>query len=293
MAVFPAAITPLDRDLEPATDLLCAHARELLAVGCGGVLVLGTTGEAASLSLAARMRIVEAVGEAGLAPRAIIGTGACSLDETVRLTRLALEVGCPRVLVLPPYYYKGVSDDGLFDYFAMLVERVDDPDLRLHLYHFPAMAVICFSYALIGRLRAAFGEVIAGIKDSSGDRDHTLGLVERFPELAVYAGTERLLLEVVERGGAGCISATANVTAALAARLLETSGAERVELSDRLAAARAALEALPVIAAMKQLYAWRMGDEGLARVLPPLRPLSAEEQRILRATAAEHALLAL
>jgi 4-hydroxy-tetrahydrodipicolinate synthase len=217
--VFAATLTPMDADLNPDHEAFVAHCRRLLEAGCHGLSVFGTTGEANSLSVKERLAALDALIEGGIpAERLLPGTGACALTEAVRLSRAALEAGAGGVLVLPPFYYKDVSDEGVFRFFAELIERVSDERLRVYLYHFPRMTAVGFGLPLIERLLEAYPGIVAGTKDSSGDRERIVRTCREFPGFAVFAGTERYLLDALENGGAGCISATVNVTSRLARR---------------------------------------------------------------------------
>ncbi|HEY6711947.1 MAG TPA: dihydrodipicolinate synthase family protein, partial [Rubrobacter sp.] len=210
--VLAAVLTPMNEDLNPDHQAFAAHCHRLLAAGCHGLSVFGTTGEANSLSVDERLAALEALVESGVPVEKLLpGTGSCALTDTVRLSRAALESGAARVLVLPPFYYKGVGDDGLFRFFAEVVERVGDDRLRLYLYHIPQMTGVDLGLPLISRLIDAYPAVVVGTKDSSGDRERIMTLCREFPDFSVLAGTETLLLETLRSGGGGCISATVNV----------------------------------------------------------------------------------
>src|SRR5947209_9392987 len=188
-----------------------------------GLAVFGTNSEANSLTVAEKLELLDALVEAGLpAARMMPGTGTCALPDTVELTRRAVAHGCGGVLMLPPFYYKGVSDDGLFASFAEVIERVGDPRLRIYLYHIPPVSMIPISLPLIDRLLRRYPGTIAGIKDSSGDWNNTRAMLEQFQPRGfdVFAGSETFLLATLRGGGAGCISATANVNPAATAKLV-------------------------------------------------------------------------
>lgn len=271
--VFAAALTPLRADLELDPDALARHLTRLLDDGCDGLALFGTTGEATSFAIPERTAALEAVADAGVPMhRLLVGAGACALPDAVALTRHAVETGAGGVLVLPPFYYKGIEDDGLFAFFDALIQRVGDARLRIYLYHFPKMSAVPISARLAERLAQRYPSVLAGIKDSSGDLAHTRALIERLPGLRIFAGTERLLLDTLRLGGAGCISATANVTAPQAAAVLRAwrERADEVDALQRhLSALRQALEAFPVIPALKH-------RTGLGPVRPPLTALPPE-----------------
>ncbi|OGN87891.1 MAG: dihydrodipicolinate synthase family protein [Chloroflexi bacterium GWC2_73_18] len=272
-------LTPLTADLAPDDVALVRLARWLLANGCDGLGVLGTTGEANSFSVEERLAITEALVAGGLPmERIIIGTGCCAVPDTVRLTRRALEVGAGGVLVLPPFYYKGVSDDGLFAAFAETIERVGDSSLRLYLYHFPRMSGIDLPLPLIERLLAAYPHVVAGTKDSGGDLARIEATCRAFPGFAVFAGTERYLLAALRAGGAGCISATINVTGRPAAGLVARWRSPEAEtLQAHLTELRATIEAFPLVAAVKEIMARHTGEDGWRAVRPPLVALPPDQ----------------
>ncbi len=284
--VLAAVLTPMDGDLAPDHASFSAHCHRLLAAGCHGLSVFGTTGEANSLSVGERLAALEALLESGVPADALLpGTGACALTEAVRLSRAALEAGTAGVLVLPPFYYKGVGDDGLFRFFAEVVERIGDDRLRLYLYHIPQMTGIEIGLSLISRLIDAYPDAIAGTKDSSGDRDRIESLCREFPDFSVLAGTEALLLETLRNGGEGCISATVNVTSRLARQVYDAHGAgqddEADALQDHLGDLRASIEAYPMIPALKVLMADLTGDEAWRNLRPPLSGLDEEQENKL------------
>ena len=285
--VFCAALTPLAEDLAPDHARFTAHCRRLLEEGCDGIALLGTTGEANSFSTGERQALLEAAVAAGIAPgRLLPGTGVAALTETVALTRHVLSLGVTTVVMLPPFYYKGVTDDGLFAAYAEVAERVADPRLRVVLYHIPQFSAVPITFPVIERLRARFPGVLTGIKDSAGDLAHMEALVERFPGLAVLAGADPLMLPLLRKGGAGCITATSNLVAADLAFIFRHFGdparAAEVEAAQaRVVAARDRASRFAQMASLKALLAQRTGDEGWRRMRPPLLPLSAEEASAL------------
>lgn len=282
--VIAPVVTPFTSDLRPDPARLVRICRWLLAHDAG-LAMFGTTSEANSLSVGEKLALLDALVEAGLpVARMMPGTGCCALTDTVELTRAAVRHGCGGVLMLPPFYYKGVSDDGLYASYAEVIQRVGDARLRIYLYHIPQVSQVPLSPALIERLLAAYPGTIAGIKDSSGDRDSVRGLLERFAArgFAVYPGSEVLLLAAMRGGGAGCISATANVNPAAIARLYR--GWQQPDAE----AQQAALDALrtlflrfPVIAALKAVLAHFARDEGWAAVRPPLVGLDPGQRAAL------------
>jgi 4-hydroxy-tetrahydrodipicolinate synthase len=285
--VLAPVLTPVRADLEPDPERFLRHCRWLLEQGCSSLAVFGTTSEANSLSVDERERLLERLVDGGVDPaRLLPGTGSCALTDTVRLTRLATRAGCAGVLMLPPFYYKAVTEEGLFRFFSEVIERVADPRLRVYLYHIPPVAQVGISPGLVERLLARHPRAVAGMKDSSGEWENTRAMIERFggSGFDVFAGSERFLLETLRAGGAGCITATANVNAAAIDALFQGWRGERAgELQESVNAVRAALEGYPVIPALKAILAHRTGDEGWRAVRPPLVELSPERTSALLA----------
>lgn len=284
--VLAAVLTPFDDRLAPDHAVLVRHCRWLLAHGCDGLAVLGTTGEANSLSVDERLALLSALAEAGIPGHVLLpGTGCCAIPDTVRLTAKAIEIGAAGVLMLPPFYYKQVSDDGLFAAYAEVIERVGDARLRVYLYQFPQMSGVRLSLALIERLVQRYPQTIAGIKDSSGQLDAMLECVRRFPGLAVLSGSDEFLLPLLEGEGAGCITAVCNVASPLAADVLvswrhgDWTGAARGQ--ERLNAVRRALSAYPLSAALKEVMARHSGDGRWRNIRPPLQRLAAGDAAAL------------
>jgi 4-hydroxy-tetrahydrodipicolinate synthase len=280
-------LTPFRGDRSPDAPRLAAFCRWLLGQGCAGLAVFGTTSEANSLTLEERERLLEAVLAAGVPAGALVpGTGACALGDAVRLTSLAVRSGCAGVLVLPPFYYKGVSDEGLVRHFSELVERVGDDRLRVYLYHIPPVAQVGIPDAVVERLLQRYPRAIAGMKDSSGDWAHTRATLSAFAGSGfdVFVGSERFLLANLRAGGKGCITATANVNAAAISRLhreWRSAGAEALQAA--LDQVRGAFEGQPVIPALKAVLSRGGGDPAWRAVRPPLVELPAEQEEALLA----------
>lgn len=278
--VWSPVITPFSADLTPDTNRFVAHC-QWLASNSVGLAIFGTNSEANSMTVVEKQRLLKALVDGGVdTARVMPGTGACSIDDCVSLTRDAVAAGCAGVLMLPPFYYKGVSDEGLFRYFSEVINRIDDSRLRIYLYHIPPVTQVPLSFELIERLRAAFPSIIAGIKDSGGDWAHTQALTERFggEDFAVYAGSERFLLDTLRAGGAGCISATANVNPSAiveVARHWQENDAD--ERQQRLNVVRDLFEKYPLIPAMKAATAYFSGVDDWQRVRPPLVELEAHQ----------------
>lgn len=275
--VWSPVITPFGSDLSPDVERLVTHCRWLISQGVG-LAVFGTNSEANSLTVVEKVELLEALVAAGIPPdRLMPGTGSCSIGDTVTLSRRAVELGCAGVLMLPPFYYKGVSDEGLFRYYAEVIERISDDRLRVYLYHIPPVAQVSISLPLAERLIKAYPSTVVGIKDSSGDWSNTQALIDNFSEegFQVYAGSERFLLATLRAGGAGCISATANVNPEAIATLGKTwqqSDADEQQAS--LNRVRAVFEQFQMIPALKAATGHYSGAQDWLRVRPPLVELS-------------------
>jgi 4-hydroxy-tetrahydrodipicolinate synthase len=276
--VLAPVLTPFSQDLSPDPQRFTRHCRWLLSHGCAALAPFGTTSEANSLSVEERERLLDALVDEGIPPdRLMPGTGCCALPDSVRLTAHAVRRGCAGVLMLPPFYYKAVSDDGLFRAFAEVVERVGDHRLRVYLYHIPPVAHVGIGAKLVERLLRAYPSVIAGMKDSSGDFGNTKTMLDLFAKdgFDVFVGSERFLLENLRAGGAGCITATANVNAAAIDVLFRAWRSPEAEtLQEAVNGIRGAIEKVPVIPALKAIVAHHAGDPGWATVRPPLAELS-------------------
>jgi 4-hydroxy-tetrahydrodipicolinate synthase len=275
--VLPAALTPLKEDLTPDDGLLAQHCKWLLANGSSGLAVLGTTGEANSFSLKERIRIVESLVEAGVPGEKLLpGTGSCSLTDAVELTRVAVNAGAGGVLMLPPFYYKNPSDEGLYAFFSEVIQRVGDDRLQIYVYHFPQMSATPISYNLIEMLLKAYPDTVAGMKDSSGVVENMTGAVKNFPGFHVLSGADDLMLPVLQAGGAGAITACANVCSAplSAVHAGFRSGQDVSALQAQVTAVRQTVAGFPLSAALKQLMARHSGDQRWLRVRPPLMVLS-------------------
>ncbi|MEO0916736.1 MAG: dihydrodipicolinate synthase family protein, partial [Pseudomonadota bacterium] len=283
--IYAAALSPLTGEGRLDGPKLAAYCRHLIseAGGCDGVAPLGTTGESSSLSMRDRLAAPEFLADAGLpSDRVILGTGAPSVADAIELTRAALAAGYANVLVLPPYYFKGPSDEGLYAAYAQLIEAVGDDRLRVYLYHFPQMSTIPLSTSLVTRLKSAFGPVIAGLKDSTGDFDVSRAFLEATggieKDFDVFPASEVFLWRGIPLGSAGTISGTTNAFGQLARAVLEAPiGAERDAALARADAARRGAAKFNVVAAMRQFEAWRSGDDTWRTPLPPLLPMTDAE----------------
>ena len=284
--VLSPVVTPFGADLTPDAERFARHCRWLLSQNVG-LAVFGTNSEANSLSVEEKIELLDGLVAAGLDPaRMMPGTGCCALPDSVRLTAHAMKLGCGGVLMLPPFYYKGVSDDGLFRSFAEVIERVGDARLRVYLYHIPPVAQVPITLGLVERLRKAYPTQIAGMKDSGGEWSNTKAFLDAFARSGfdVFAGSETFLLQNMRHGGAGCISATANVHPGPIARLFDSWRAADADAQQaRLDVIRGVFQKFPMIPALKSAIAHHGGDAGWATVRPPLVALTAAQANALAA----------
>ncbi len=269
--LFVPLITPFAEDLSVDLPRLIAVARRMLDDGADGLAPFGTTSEATSMSVDERIEALDALVAAGINPGCLIpGTGCAALPDTIRLTKHAVALGVRGTLTLPPFFYKSLSEDGVFASYARVIEAVG-PALRLFLYHIPQMSGVPITVDLIGRLMRECPGVVAGLKDSSGNWDNTAAIIAAFPQIETYSASEALLVKNIAAGGAGCISASANVNAHGIAALIRGLGtADEAALLADASAIRGLCEKLPLIPGVKAIVARRMNDEGYARVRPPL-----------------------
>jgi 4-hydroxy-tetrahydrodipicolinate synthase len=283
--VLAPVVTPFTRDLRPDPARFIAHCCWLLGQNCG-LAAFGTNSEANSLSVDERIALLDALLAAGLDPaRMMPGTGCCALTDSVRLTEHAVKAGCAGVLMLPPFYYKDISEDGLYRHFAEIVERVGDARLRIYLYHIPPVAVVGITPQLVERLMKRYPSTIAGMKDSSGDWHHTKTMLDAFATSGfdVFSGSEPFLLAGMRHGAAGCISATANVNPAAIDRLYqEWRSADADRHQEALDAVRKTVGQYGMIPALKQVIAHYANDPEWVTVRPPLTELTtAQAQRVI------------
>ena len=274
--VIAAVATPIEENGSPDRKRAVSLARYLLDNGCDGLNVLGTTGEATSFSLDERKAVMDAYKANGLPlHRLMVGTGAAAVSDAVALTRHAAELGFGGALVLPPFYYKGVPDEGLVAYIDTLVKATQSKPIPLYLYHFPAMSGLPWHVTLIERLLESYPSRIVGLKDSSGDMAFARAAAKVSSDFAVFPSTEACLIEARAGDFAGCISATANLNADLCQRAWAEGDTTALEAAVKI---RKLFDGKPLVSGVKALLAHIHGDAGLARVKPPLAPLSAADR---------------
>lgn len=272
--VVAAVVTPIGPDFEPDLDRFVGFCAHLLETGCDGLNICGTTGEATSFTLAQRMRIMDAAARHLPLDRLMVGTGAAALGDAVALTRHAAALGFPTALVLPPFYYKGVTDEGIVRTIAAIAEATAAEGTDIFLYNFPAMTGLPYTPGLVTRLCETLGERIAGLKDSSGDLAYAREIAALPFGLAVFPSNEAVLLEARAGEFAGCISASANVNAEWCARAFREGDSEALAVASAL---RALVSRGALIPNIKAIVAHRQSDPAFAALLPPLTGLTPED----------------
>jgi 4-hydroxy-tetrahydrodipicolinate synthase len=282
--VLSPVVTPFKTDLSPDKNRFVRQCRWLLSQDVG-LAVFGTNSEANSLSVEEKAELLDALVEAGIDPaRLMPGVGHCAITDSVRLTAHAVRLGCAGVLMLPPFYYKGVSDEGLFRAFSEVIERVADPRLRVYLYNIPPVAQVPVTRPVVERLLQRYPGLVAGMKDSSGDWNNTKMFLDAFSKdgFDVFPGAETFLLSGMRNGAAGCISATANTNPAAIAQLYSNWGGPEADLmQQQLDRIRAIFAGYPMIPALKAAIAHYGGDSGWTVVRPPLVELTAAQTESL------------
>ena len=283
--VLSPVITPFRKDYSPDAERFVRHCKWLLKSGCSGLAVFGTNSEANSLSVSEKRHLLEKLVSAGVPAASLMpGTGHCALSDSIEMTRAAVELGCAGVLMLPPFYYKGVSDEGLYRNFAEVIERVGDDRLSLYLYHIPPVSQVSISLNLIEKLLAKYPGSIAGVKDSSGDWSNTKAMLDAFAKSGfdVFAGSEVFLLDNMRHGGKGCITATGNINPGPIDNVYRNwRGADADKLQAGITATRKIVQKYNVISALKSAVAHFGNDPQWKTCRPPLVELSAEQDQQL------------
>ena len=282
--VNAAVLTAMKDDLSVDLDRTAAHCKWLLANGCNGLAVMGTTGEANSLGISERIALLEGLVARGVPGEKMLpGTGTTAITDTVLLTQKAREVGCRGALMLPPFYYKGPSDDGLLAYFSEVFDRVGG-GISFYLYNFPQQSAIPFSVDFFARLLKKYPTAFKGVKDSSGNFENGSANVNAFAAdgFEVYAGDDTLLLPLLKLGGAGCITAAGNMNSAVAATVYANAdNATGEAAATTLAATRKAAVSVPLIPGLKAMKARQTGDAAWLNIRPPHLKLTAEQREKL------------
>lgn len=276
-------ITPFDSSGSPDSERAIRFGSDLLSNGVNGLALFGTTSEGQSLSASERMKLLDAMVTGGIKPaKLMVGAGSCALPDAVTMTKHVVEHQCGGILLLPPYFYKAIADEGIFQFVAKLIEQTGNENLRIYLYHIPPVAQVGFSVDLVARLRESFPEQIVGVKNSSGSHDYSISLRERCPGMDVFCGSEDYLLETMRIGGVGCISATGNANPLGIIELYRNVDAANAEkLQESISAIRAIFQARPMIPALKAVIARCYSDPQWLNVRPPLGRLTDKETQTL------------
>jgi 4-hydroxy-tetrahydrodipicolinate synthase len=285
--LWPALLTPVDTQGSVDRQRLLAQVRRMLASGAEGVTLFGSTGEGTAFSLEQRRSTVETLLADGIpASSLIVNLTACAMQDAVALGRHAVAAGCAGTLFMPPFYYNAPRDEGVIACVSLLVDGIANAGRpNLLLYQFPALSNVSFTHAAIAEIVRRHPEQVVGVKDSTGDRQHSLGLIRAFPALAILVGAEADVAAAMQAGGAGSINGLANLAPELMQRIV--SAPERVSPDDdrRLHAfldLLGAMPNLPFVAAYKTALAEQLGDDDWLRLCPPLSPLAAEEEAAVR-----------
>ena len=285
VGVLAPVITPFRKDYAPDAERFVRHCRWLLKSGCSGLAVFGTNSEANSLSVPEKRKLLEALVAGGVPPSALMpGTGHCALSDSIEMTRAAVELGCAGVLMLPPFYYKGVPDEGLYRNFAEVIERVGDERLQVYLYHIPPVSQVPISLQLIEKLLSKYPRIVAGVKDSSGDWSNTKAMLDAFAKdgFDVFAGSEVFLLDNMRNGGKGCITATGNINPGPIDKVFRNwRSADADRLQAGITATRKIVQKQPMIAALKAAVAHFGNDPQWKVCRPPLIELTASQEEQL------------
>jgi len=281
--VFSPVITPFNRDFTVDHKKLVNQCEWLISQEVG-LAIFGTNSEANSLSVDEKIFLLDKVIDYGIDPGKLMpGTGCCSMTDTIKLTKHAVKVGCTGVLMLPPFYYKAVDDDGLFKYFSNIIESVNDERLRIYLYHIPPIAMVGISLKLIEALLKKFPNTIAGIKDSSGDWNNTQQMLdEKWDDFGIFAGSESFLLKTMQQGGAGCISATANINPRKIYNVYKNWQKSNASyMQEEIDGVRSIVQKYPLIPALKSIVSHFHEDSGWNILRPPLKELHPNESKKL------------
>jgi 4-hydroxy-tetrahydrodipicolinate synthase len=281
--VFAPVIMPFRNDLGADAGRLVRQCQWLRKQNVN-IAVFGTNSEANSLSVDEKIELLDQLVDGGIDPASLMpGTGLCALSDTVRLTQHVARLGCAGALMLPPFYYKGVSDQGLYRSYAEVIERVASDRLKIYLYHIPPVSQIGISIGLIEQLIKAYPDTVVGIKDSSGDWQNTKAMLDaKWDDFRIFAGSESFLLQTMRHGGAGCISATANINPAAIYELYlnwQSPGADSKQQA--LVMLRDWIQKFPVIPALKSIVAHYGNDPAWLRVRPPLIELGKKQREEL------------
>lgn len=284
--LWPAMLTPVTSDGTLDTQRAISHGKNMLAAGCDGVTIFGTTGEGPAFTSAERMGMLDAMLGSGVRPdQIIVTTSACALPEAIALGRHAGALGCHRQLYMPPFYFRQPRDAGIVEAVSQVVRGIDDSRLKMLLYHIPGLSSVVFTRESIAKLALRHPGQVVGVKDSSGDRAHGLALAKAFPDLSILIGAEQYVAEIMRVGGSGSINGLANISPGLLRRIVDTP--DQVEPTDEklvldLLALLGILPNMPFVNVYKTMLAEQTGDDAWLNVRAPLCPLGADEEQTVR-----------
>jgi len=281
--LITATLTPMGNDFNPDIDRFLKHINNLLKNNIDGILIFGTTGEGNSFSLKERKYILEGIGQSVSCSNILVGAGSCAFKDVAELSKQAVRAQCRGVLLLPPFYYKNVSEDGLFGFFDSVIKEVGEKDFKIYLYHIPQISGISITSSLLEKLLKHHPGTIAGIKDSGGNVQQTIEWCKNFPELNIYTGNETFYWDTIRNGGRGCISATFNYSAFLGLQNLNDNQTDlTVPDAEKIIQIRNIITSFPVIPALKFLISEKYQDPGWEIVRPPLVPLTEKQKLRLK-----------
>ncbi len=279
--IYAASLTPFTSSYEPEIPMLISHVQWLLENGADGVALLGSTGEANSMTLKQRQSIIEQSARKLPVDQLMIGTGSCALKDAIKLTKVSIDAGVYAVLVVPPFYYKPQSEESIIRFYSELIAGVNDPKLRIVFYNFPKFTGYNFDHNVIGKMKSRVGEIAAGIKDSSGNWENMSGVAQNVSDFMVYSGTETFLLEILLTGGAGCITATANLIAPECQQVFQAWKNEQLEdakqKQKKLTSLRKVFESYPFVSGLKSIFADQKGSNEWKHMMPPFDELMKEQ----------------
>ena len=279
--IYAASLTPFTSSFEPEISVLISHAQWLLENGADGVALLGSTGEANSMTLKQRQAIIEKSTLKLPLTKLLIGTGSCSLHDAIKLTKVSIDAGVYAVLILPPFYYKPQSDDSIIRFYSELIASVNDSRLRIIFYNFPKFTGYNFDHNVIVKMKQRFGEIAFGIKDSSGNWKNMLSITKNVKNFSVFSGTETFLLENLLNGGAGCITATANIIATECQQVFQAWKNEQIEdghqLQNKLTLLRKVFESYPFVSGLKSIFADQQKSKKWVHMMSPFDKLTKEQ----------------
>ena len=284
--IYAASLTPFTASYEPEISVLVSHVQWLLENGADGVALLGSTGEANSMTIEQRQAIIKQSTRKLPLDRLLIGTGSCALHDAIKLTKVSIDAGVYLVLVLPPFYYKPQSEDSIIRFYSELIDNINDSRLRIIFYNFPKFTGYNFDHNVIGNLKHRFGEIAAGIKDSSGNWENMSGVCQHVSDFMVYSGTETFLLDNLLNGGAGCITATANLIATECQQVFKAWKNGQLEdakqKQKKLTSLRKVFESYPFVSGLKSIFADQIDSNYWIQLMPPFDLLMKDQLSVLK-----------